>query len=158
MRDNRIDRVGGVGIRLSSAGNVRVADNALREIAGPAIVADATSGGASISGNTVDGAGLGIALLGGDGDLLSLVEGNTVRNIAGDKPVVAAGSRAGGVGIHVEMPGSVTGNVVEAAPHLGLSLGWGAMLGNVVASGNVVRQAGVGIGVSVLAPEQRQPS
>ena len=48
----------------------------------------------------------------------------------------------------------MTGNVVEAAPHLGLSLGWGATLGNVVASGNVVRGAGAGVGVSVLAPGQ----
>lgn len=154
LRDNRIDRVGGVGIRLSSAANVRVVDNDLHAIEGPAIVADAASGGASVSGNTIEGAGLGIALLGGSGDRLSLVEGNTVRNIVGDTPVAAAGGRAGGVGIHVETPGSVTGNVVEGAPHLGLSLGWGAMLGNVVASGNVVRRAGVGIGVSVLAPEQ----
>ena len=154
VRDNRIDRVGGVGIRLSSAGNVRIADNDLHAIEGAAIVADAASIGASVSGNTIDGAGLGIALLGGGGDRLSLVEGNTVRNIVGDKPVTSAGGRAGGVGIHVETPGSVTGNIVEAAPHLGLSLGWGATLGSVVASGNVVRQAGVGIGVSVLAPEQ----
>ena len=154
LRDNRIDRVGGGGIRLSSAGNVRIADNDLRAIEGSAIVADAASVGASVSGNTIDGAGLGIALLGGGGDRLSLVEGNTVRNITGDKPVLAAGGRSGGVGIHVETPGSVTGNIVEGAPHLGLSLGWGATLGNVVASGNVVRRAGVGIGVSVLAPDQ----
>lgn len=153
LRDNRIDRVGGVGIRLSSAANVRISDNDLRAIEGPAIVADGTSGGASVSGNVIDGAELGIALLGG-GDRLSLVEGNTVRNVAGGKPVAVAGGRAGGVGIHVETPGSLTGNVVEGAPHLGLSLGWGATLGNVVASGNVVRRAGVGIGVSVLAPEQ----
>lgn len=154
LRDNRIDRVGSAGIRLSSAGGVRVSDNDLRGIDGAAVIADATSAGASVSGNTIDGAGLGIALLGGDSDRLSLVEGNTVRNISGEIGVKAAGGRAGGVGIHIETHGSVTGNVVEAAPHLGLSLGWGATLGNVVASGNVVRQTGVGIGVSVLASGQ----
>ncbi|WP_036838295.1 TIGR03808 family TAT-translocated repetitive protein [Pleomorphomonas oryzae] len=154
LHDNRIDRVGGAGIRLSSASSVRIADNDLHTVEGPAIIADAGSVGASVSGNTIEGAGLGIALLGSDGDRLSLVEGNTVRNIMGDMPVAAAGGRAGGVGIHVETPGSVTGNVIETVPHLGLSLGWGATLGSVVASGNVVRRAGTGIGVSVLAPEQ----
>ncbi|WP_370674357.1 TIGR03808 family TAT-translocated repetitive protein [Pleomorphomonas sp. PLEO] len=155
LRDNRIDRVGGGGIRLSSAGNVRISDNDLRAIEGVGIVADAGSVGAAVSGNTIDGAGLGIALLGGNGDRLSLVEGNTVRNIAGDTALTAVGGRSGGVGIHVETPGSVTGNIVEAAPHLGLSLGWGATLGSVVASGNVVRRTGVGIGVSVLAPPEQ---
>lgn len=153
LRDNRIDRVGGAGIRLSSASSVRIADNDLHAIDGPAIVADAASFGTSVSGNTIDGAALGIALLGNGGERLSLVEGNTVRNMVGNSSVVAAGGRAGGVGIHVEMPGSVTGNIVEGAPHLGLSLGWGATLGSVVASGNVVRRAGTGIGVSILAPD-----
>lgn len=154
VRDNRIEQVGNVGIRLASAGSVRVSGNDLRTIGGGAIVADAASSGASVSGNSIDGARLGIALLGGRDDHLSLVEGNTVRNVTGDGPVPAVGGRAGGVGIHVETHGSVTGNVVEAAPHLGLSLGWGAELGDVVASGNVVRRAGTGIGVSVLAPER----
>ncbi|PIO97700.1 TIGR03808 family TAT-translocated repetitive protein [Pleomorphomonas carboxyditropha] len=154
LRDNRLDHVTGAAIRLSSAGDVRISGNHLQAIDGAAIVADALSAGASVSGNTIDGASLGIALLGGAGDRLSLVEGNVVRNIAGDGPLPAAGGRASGVGIHVETHGSVTGNVVEAAPHLGLSLGWGTTLGNVVASGNVVRRAGTGIGVSVLAPEQ----
>lgn len=154
VHDNRIDGVGRAGIRLSSAGGVRVSGNDLRAIEGPAIVADATSAGASVSNNSVDGATLGIALLGGGDDRLSLVEGNIIRNITGEGETGTAGGRAGGVGIHVETHGSVTGNVVEAAPHLGLSLGWGATLGSVVASGNVIRRAGAGIGVSVLAPEQ----
>ncbi|MBS1183092.1 MAG: pectate lyase superfamily protein [Proteobacteria bacterium] len=154
VRDNRVDQVGGVGIRLSSAGNVRISGNDLHAIEGPAIVADAASVGASVSGNTIDSATLGIVLLGGTSDRLSLVEGNIVRNLVGETLVGVAGGRPSGVGIHVETHGSVTGNVVEAAPHLGLSLGWGATLGNVVASGNVIRRAGTGIGVSVLALEQ----
>jgi hypothetical protein len=152
LRDNRIARVGGAGIRLSSAGSVRLSGNDLRAIGGPAIVADAASSGAAVSANAIDGAALGIALLGGADDRLSLVEGNVVRNVGGEASTVAG--RPSGVGIHLETHGSVTGNVVEAAPHLGLSLGWGATLGNVVASGNVVRGAGAGVGVSVLAPGQ----
>ncbi len=154
LRDNRIDRVGDAGIRLSSAGGVRVSENNLRNIDGPAIIADAMSAGTSVSGNTIDGAGLGVALLGGEGEGLSLVEGNTIRNLADQIDAKMIAGRAPGVGIHIETHGSVIGNVVEAAPHLGLSLGWGAALGNVVASGNVVRNAGVGVGVSVLASGQ----
>ena len=154
VRDNRIHGVGEAGVRLSSAGTVRIAGNDLQAIEGAAIVADAASAGTSVSNNAIDGAALGIALLADGGDRLSLVEGNVVRNVVEASVVGAAGKRAGGVGIHVETHGSVTGNVIEAAPHLGLSLGWGAMLGNVVASGNVIRRAGTGIGVSVLASEQ----
>ncbi len=153
VRDNRIRGVGEAGIRLSSAGAVRVSGNDLLATDGAAIVADAASAGASVSNNTIDGAALGIALLGGGGERLSLVAGNIVRTIIDVPAVGAAGKRLGGVAIHVETHGSVTGNIVEAAPHLGLSLGWGETLGNVVASGNVVRRAGTGIGVSVLATE-----
>ncbi len=154
LRGNRVDRVHGAGIRLSAAGAVRVSENDLREIDGVGVLADTESLGASVSGNAVDGASLGIALLGAGDDRLSLVESNRVRNIVATPQVAAAGGRAGGVGIHVETPGSVVGNVIEATPHLGLSIGWGDALGSVVASGNVVRQAGTGIGVSVLAPKQ----
>lgn len=154
LRGNHIDRVHGAGIRLSAAGAVRVSDNDLREIDGVGIVADAMSVGVSVSGNVVDGASLGIALLGVGEGRLSLVESNRVRNISAATQVAAAGGRAGGVGIHVETPGSVVGNVIEATPHLGLSIGWGSALGSVVASGNVVRRAGTGIGVSILAPKQ----
>ncbi|MCM5556107.1 TIGR03808 family TAT-translocated repetitive protein [Pleomorphomonas sp. JP5] len=153
VRDNRIRGTGGAGIRLSSAGGVRISGNDLQATEGPAIVADAASAGTSVSNNTIDGAALGVALLGGRDDRLSLVSGNIVRNVTSASELVSAGRRRGGVGIHVETHGSVTGNVVEATPHLGLSLGWGATLGNVVASGNVVRRAGTGIGVSVLASE-----
>lgn len=154
LRDNHIDRVHGAGVRLSAAGAVRVSDNDIRAIDGVGIVADAMSVGASVSGNVIDGANLGIALLGAGDDRLSVVESNRVRNIVAAPRVEAAGGRAGGVGIHVETPGSVVGNVIEATPHLGLSIGWGTTLGSVVASGNVVRRAGTGIGVSVLAPKQ----
>jgi uncharacterized secreted repeat protein (TIGR03808 family) len=43
----------------------------------------------------------------------------------------------------------VTGNVIENAPTAGMILGWGHHLRDVAATGNVVRQADIGIGVSV---------
>lgn len=154
LTDNRVSRVGGAGIRLTSASGVRVSGNDLRGMAGAAILADAASTGAAISANVIDGAALGVALFGGADDRLSMVEGNMIRNMTGEADAGLVSGRAAGVGIHVETHGTVTGNVVEETPHLGLSLGWGAALGNVVASGNIIRRAGAGIGVSVLAPEQ----
>lgn len=154
LTGNRLTDLGGSGIRLDGASGVRVSGNDLHGMTGPGIVADAASTGAAISGNTIDGAALGIALLGGADERLSMVEGNMIRNMAATVSADQLGGRAGGVGIHIEAHGTVTGNVVEEAPHLGLSLGWGAALGNVVASGNIIRRAGAGIGVSVLAPEQ----
>ncbi len=55
-----------------------------------------------------------------------------------------------GFGIAVEADTSVTGNVIENAPKWGMSLGWGPYLRNIVATGNIIRQAPVGIAVSVV--------
>ncbi|MES1148923.1 MAG: TIGR03808 family TAT-translocated repetitive protein, partial [Bradyrhizobium guangdongense] len=45
---------------------------------------------------------------------------------------------------------SVTGNVVENAPSFGIVAGWGEYLRDVTISGNVIRKAFAGIGVSVV--------
>jgi uncharacterized secreted repeat protein (TIGR03808 family) len=44
----------------------------------------------------------------------------------------------------------VTGNVIENAPYAGIRLGFGPYLRNVTAVGNVIREAGFGIAVSVV--------
>ena len=45
---------------------------------------------------------------------------------------------------------SVTGNVIENAPSFGIIAGWGKYLRDVAITGNVIRNAFVGIGVSVM--------
>ena len=55
-----------------------------------------------------------------------------------------------GVGIGVEAETAVTGNVIENAPYAGIRLGFGPYLRNVTAVGNVIRDAGIGIAVSVV--------
>ena len=57
----------------------------------------------------------------------------------------------GGVGIYVEADGAVTGNVIENAPTFGIVAGWGKYLRDVVITGNVIRKAFVGIGISVAS-------
>ena len=54
------------------------------------------------------------------------------------------------MGISVEADTVVSNNVVEGAPLFGLKLGWGPYLRDVSATGNVLRDCGVGIGVSVV--------
>ena len=43
----------------------------------------------------------------------------------------------------------MTGNVIENAPAFGIVAGWGKYLRDVAITGNVIRNAFVGIGVSV---------
>jgi uncharacterized secreted repeat protein (TIGR03808 family) len=50
----------------------------------------------------------------------------------------------------VEADTTVSGNVVENASAAGLVLGWGPYLRDVAVTGNVVRQSGIGIAVSVV--------
>jgi uncharacterized secreted repeat protein (TIGR03808 family) len=54
-----------------------------------------------------------------------------------------------GVGISVEADAAVTGNVIEGAPLAGIIVGWGQYMRDVTVTGNVVRVAPIGIGVSV---------
>jgi putative cofactor-binding repeat protein len=50
-----------------------------------------------------------------------------------------------GEGIAVEADAVVSGNVIENAPTAGIVIGWGRHMREVVATGNVIRQARVGI-------------
>ena len=53
-----------------------------------------------------------------------------------------------GVGISVEADTVLQGNLVEQARRLGLQIGWGKFLRDVSATGNLVRGAPIGIGIS----------
>jgi uncharacterized secreted repeat protein (TIGR03808 family) len=55
-----------------------------------------------------------------------------------------------GMGIGIEADSVVTGNVIENAPAVGVNVGYGPYLRDVIVSSNILRGAGVGIGVSVV--------
>jgi uncharacterized secreted repeat protein (TIGR03808 family) len=103
-----------------------------------------------IADNMIDGAETGISVTNFDqGGRLATVHGNIVRNLGtrrANRPPEEAG-----VGIGVEADTVVTGNVIERAPRAGISVGWGQYLRNVAVTGNVVREAGFGVAVSVVA-------
>ena len=66
------------------------------------------------------------------------------------RPIGTAPDDDAGVGIYVEADSSVTGNVIENAPSFGIVAGWGKYLRDVAITGNVIRNAFVGVGVSVV--------
>jgi uncharacterized secreted repeat protein (TIGR03808 family) len=87
------------------------------------------------------------------GGRLAVCSGNIVRRAA--RRVAPKGKELiGGFGIHVEAEAAVTGNVIEGASEVGVSLGWSWGMRNLVATGNMVREAPIGIGVS-LVPKER---
>jgi uncharacterized secreted repeat protein (TIGR03808 family) len=77
------------------------------------------------------------------------VQGNIIRNLLPKRPVGTAPDDGAGIGIYVEADTTVSGNVIENAPSFGIVAGWGKYLRDVVISGNVIRNAFVGVGVSV---------
>ncbi|MBE7183612.1 MAG: TIGR03808 family TAT-translocated repetitive protein [Methylobacterium mesophilicum] len=137
-------------IRANSADNVQIADNICLRSGETAIYAEFTFQGAAITGNTVDGAAVGISIANfNEGGRLAVCANNLIRNLSasGPYPADAAGF---GLGISVEADTSVSGNVIEGAPSVGIHLGWGPYLRDVSATGNIVRDCGWGIGVSVV--------
>ncbi|RWX77298.1 TIGR03808 family TAT-translocated repetitive protein [Neorhizobium lilium] len=147
---NQITQAAFSAIRANSASNAQIANNQCFQSGETGIYAEFAFEGAVISGNMVDGAANGISVVNfNEGGRLATVANNIVRNLAATGPYVLE-EAIFGVGISVEADTVVTGNVVENAPLWGLALGFGAYLRNVVASGNMVRQARIGCAVSVV--------
>lgn len=135
------------GVRINSGGNCLILGNNIADMRETAIFVEFAFDGAVVANNVVDGAAGGISItnFSTDGGRLAACSGNVVRNI--DRRRETDGQ--GGFGIHAEGDAAVTGNVIEACFDIGLSLGWGESLRDVAASGNVVRDCGTGISVSV---------
>jgi len=79
---------------------------------------------------------------------LASATGNVLRNLF-RRPDAITGVIGQGVGIAVDADAAITGNVIEAAEFAGVSIGYGPYLRDVLLSGNVVRQSGVDVAVSV---------
>ena len=136
-------------IRTNSASNAQIANNQCFNSGETAIYAEFAFEGAMVSGNIVDGAANGISIVNfNEGGRLATVTNNIVRNLKSTGPYVLD-EAIFGVGISVEADTVVTGNVIEGVPLWGLALGFGQYLRNVVATGNIVRQAKVGCAVTV---------
>lgn len=136
-------------VRANSGGNIQISGNTCARLGETAIYSEFASEGAVIANNIVDGAANGISIVNfNEGGRMAVCSGNIVRNLSPQGPY-RADAPGFGVGITVEADTTVSGNVIENAPLFGMNIGWGPYLRNVVATGNVIRQAGTGIAVSV---------
>ena len=146
VRGNHIRNAAFSAIRGNSASNIQIIGNNCAALDEVAIYSEFGFQGAVIADNVVDGAETGISVTNfNDGGRLATVRGNIVRNLRTQRPQEA------GVGIGVEADTVVSGNVIEGAPLAGISAGWGQYLRNVAITGNVVRESGIGVAVSVAA-------
>ena len=173
----RADRGGsgeyGNGVNVFRAGGIVVADNVIHDCAFSAvrnnsgdaiqILGNNCAGlgevglftefafeGCVIANNIIDGAANGIVSTNyNDGGRMSAITGNIVRRLF-RRPDPLTGEILYGMGIFVEADAAVTGNVVEDAPHAGIGIGYGPFLRDVSATGNVLRDCGVGFAVSVV--------
>jgi uncharacterized secreted repeat protein (TIGR03808 family) len=147
---NHISNSAFSAIRANSASNAMITGNHCTASGETAIYAEFSFEGAMISGNLVDGAANGISVVNfNEGGRLATVANNIVRNLRPVGPYTVE-DPIFGVGISAEADTAVTGNVVENAPYGGLAFGFGPYLRNVTATGNIVRNAGVGCVVTVV--------
>ncbi|AYD00075.1 TIGR03808 family TAT-translocated repetitive protein [Neorhizobium sp. NCHU2750] len=147
---NQVSESAFSAIRANSASNAIITDNHCIASGETAIYAEFSFEGAVISGNLVDGAANGISVVNFNaGGRLATVAGNIVRNLRLSGPYTVD-DPIFGVGISAEADTAVSGNVIENAPYAGLALGFGPYLRNVTATGNIIRQAGVGCAVTVV--------
>ncbi|MCP9626033.1 TIGR03808 family TAT-translocated repetitive protein [Rhodopseudomonas palustris] len=148
---NRIKNCDYSAVRGNSASNIQITGNSVSDVREVALYSEFAFEGAMIAHNTVDGAALGVSVCNfNEGGRLSTVQGNIIRNLRPKRPIGTAPDDDAGIGIYVEADTAVTGNVVENAPSFGIVAGWGRYLRDVAITGNVVRKAFVGIGVSVM--------
>lgn len=145
---NHISECAFSAIRANAASNVLVSGNQCLKSGEMAIYAEFGFEGAMISGNIVDGAANGIAVVNfNEGGRLATIANNIVRNLVANGPYTA--ENGFGVGISAEADTVISGNVVENVPKWGMLLGWGPYLRNVSSMNNIIRHAPVGIAVSV---------
>jgi uncharacterized secreted repeat protein (TIGR03808 family) len=150
VRGNRIKNCDYSAVRGNSASNIQITGNSVSDVREVALYSEFAFEGAVIANNIVDGAAFGVSVCNfNEGGRIAVVQGNIIRNLRPKRPIGTAPDDDAGVGIYVEADSSVTGNVIENAPSFGIMAGWGNYLRDVVISGNVIRKAFVGVGVSV---------
>ncbi len=137
-------------LRDNSGHGVRFLDNTCLRSGETAIFAEFAWRDATIAGNLIDGAASGIQMVnfadhGGRGGVCAK---NTLRGLHPYRG--ETGWHWGyGCGLKLEADIVATQNVIEGAPWVGALLGWGASLQNVRLEDNVIRDAPIGVGVSV---------
>ncbi|CAN5322146.1 TIGR03808 family TAT-translocated repetitive protein [soil metagenome] len=152
ISSNRIRNCDYSAVRGNSASNIHITGNSVSDVREVALYSEFSFEGAVIANNTVDLCAVGVSVANfNEGGRMVTVHGNVIRNMLPKRPIGTAPDDDAGIGIVVEADAAVTGNVVENAPSFGIMAGWGKYLRDVTITGNVVRNAFVGVGVSVFA-------
>lgn len=151
VRGNRIRNCDYSAVRGNSASNIHITGNSVSDVREVALYSEFAFEAAVIANNTVDGAAVGVSVCNfNEGGRIAVVQGNIIRNLIPKRPIGTAPDDDAGVGIYIEADTSVTGNVIENAPSYGIVAGWGKYLRDVAITGNVIRKALAGVGVSVV--------
>jgi uncharacterized secreted repeat protein (TIGR03808 family) len=151
VRGNRIRNCDYSAVRGNSASNIHISGNSVSDVREVALYSEFAFEAAVIANNTVDGAAVGVSVCNfNEGGRIAVVQGNIIRNLLPKRPIGTIPDDDAGIGIYVEADSSVTGNVIENAPSFGIIAGWGKYLRDVAITGNVIRKAFVGVGVSVV--------
>jgi uncharacterized secreted repeat protein (TIGR03808 family) len=150
VRGNRIDNCAFTAVRGNAASNIHIESNAITNTREVALYSEFGFEGALIANNTIDGAAIGVSVTNfNEGGRLAVIQGNIVRNLFPKRPAGTDPGDGAGVGIAAEADTAITGNVIENAPFAGIVLGFGHHLRDIVATGNVVRKADIGVAVSI---------
>jgi uncharacterized secreted repeat protein (TIGR03808 family) len=141
-------------IRNNSGSGVQILGNQGRRCGEVGLYSEFAFEGAIIANNLVEDCAQGANITNLDhGGRLSVFANNIVRNA--QKGYAPKGKElVGGIGVHVEAEAAVTGNVIENASEIGISLGWSWGMRNLAATGNMIRRTGIGVSVS-LVPKER---
>jgi uncharacterized secreted repeat protein (TIGR03808 family) len=151
VRGNRIRNAAFSAVRGNAASNLQILGNTCTGLGEVALYAEFGFEGAVIANNIVDGAAMGVSVTNfNDGGRLAVVQGNLIRNLMDHRPPGTDPNDDSGIGIGVEADTLVSGNVIENAPHAGITAGSGRYLRDVAISANIVRGANFGIAVSVV--------
>jgi uncharacterized secreted repeat protein (TIGR03808 family) len=151
VRGNRIRNAAFSAVRGNAASNLQIVGNTCTRLGEVALYAEFGFEGAVIANNIVDGAAMGVSVTNfNDGGRLAVVQGNLIRNLIDHRPPGTDPNDDAGIGIGVEADTLVSGNVIENAPHAGITAGSGRYLRDVAISSNIVRGANYGIAVSVV--------
>jgi len=150
VRGNQIRNCDYSAVRGNSASNIQIIGNSVGDVREVALYSEFAFEGALIADNVVDGAAVGISVCNfNEGGRLAALQGNIIRNLLPKRPIATAPDDDAGIGIYIEADTAVSGNVIENAPSFGIIAGWGKYLRDVAITGNVIRKAYVGIGLSV---------
>lgn len=150
VRGNRIADCAFSGVRGNSASNLQIVGNTVTRVGETALYSEFQFEAALVANNIVDGAQMGVSIANfASGGRIAVVQGNILRNLA-PGTVNPDPEFLLGVGMYVEADTTATGNVVENASAVGIAVGWGPYLRDVSVTGNVVRQCGIGVGVTVV--------